>query len=171
MCAGVGVQVPLGHQFQWDLPIQIGESIADGRIAPGASPAHQVAKPRRLPDTRRALTADELAQIEAAARTGGNDVILDALILWLHTETACRRGGALGLRLVDLDVHNGLVRLAEKAALACKPNVNWQLVALTVLSDTRRRPGKRSGSGPHCIQRCEDVRPGTFGTTTEGSSL
>ena len=66
---------------------------------PSASPAHRVAKPRRLPNTRRALTADELDQINLAARTSGNDVVLDALLLRLHTETACRRGGALGLRL------------------------------------------------------------------------
>jgi integrase len=100
-------------------------AIADGLIAPGASPAHQVAKPRCLPNTRRALITDELAQINTAARTGGNDVVLDALILRLHTETACRRGGALGLRLIDLDVHNGLVRLAEKGC-----TLRWQPITL-----------------------------------------
>jgi len=31
-----------------------------------------------------------------AAPASGNDAILDALPLRLHTETACRRGGALG---------------------------------------------------------------------------
>lgn len=89
-------------------------AIADGFIDPGASPAHQVAKPRRLPNTRRALTAEELAQINEAARATGDDVVLDALLLRLHTETACRRGGALGLRLMDLDVRNGQVQLTEK---------------------------------------------------------
>ena len=74
-------------------------AVADGLLEPGTSPAHRVAKPRRLPSTRRALTADELAEINLVARTTGNDVILDALLLRLHTETACRRGGALGLRL------------------------------------------------------------------------
>ena len=74
-------------------------AIADGYLTAAASPAHRVPKPRRLPSTRRALTADELDQINAAARTSGNDVILDALLLRLHTETACRRGGALALRL------------------------------------------------------------------------
>ncbi|MEU0546215.1 hypothetical protein [Micromonospora sp. NPDC005979] len=39
----------------------------------------------------------------------GNDVIPDALLLRPHTETACRGGGALALRLVDLDTVNGLV--------------------------------------------------------------
>jgi hypothetical protein len=35
-------------------------AIADGLIASDASPAHRVAKPRRLPSTRRALTPEEL---------------------------------------------------------------------------------------------------------------
>ena len=82
-------------------------------------------KPRRLPSTRRALTPDELAEINLAARTSGNDVILDALLLRLHTETACRRGGALGLRLADLDTNRGLIRLTEKGA-----TVPWQPITL-----------------------------------------
>ena len=49
-------------------------AIADGLIDAAASPAHRVAKPRRLPGTRRALTAHELEEINAMARTSGNDV-------------------------------------------------------------------------------------------------
>jgi hypothetical protein len=71
-------------------------AIADGLVDAGASPAHRVAKPRRLPNTRRVLTPDELEEINRVARTSGNDVVLDALPLRLHTETACRRDGALG---------------------------------------------------------------------------
>lgn len=89
-------------------------AIADGLLPPGASPAHRITKPRRLPSTRRALTAHELADINAAARASGNDVVLDALLLRLHTETACRRGGALALRLADLDTHLCVVQLHEK---------------------------------------------------------
>jgi integrase len=102
-------------------------AIADGLIEPGASPAHQVAKSRRLPNTRRALTAGELQQVNEAARACGDDVALDALILRLHTETACRRGGALGLRLADLDVDNGLVRLTEKG-----DTQRWQPITLNL---------------------------------------
>jgi hypothetical protein len=63
-------------------------AIADGLIDRNTSPAHRVAKPRRLPNTRRALTAWELEQINTTARVSGNDVILAALLLRLHTETA-----------------------------------------------------------------------------------
>jgi len=100
-------------------------AIADGLIEPGASPAHKVSKPRRLPNTRRALTAHELEQINLAARTSGNDVILDALLLRLHTETACRRGGALRLRLMDLDAERGLLLLREKGGTQ-----RWQPISL-----------------------------------------
>ncbi|GLZ28062.1 hypothetical protein Lesp02_02520 [Lentzea sp. NBRC 105346] len=102
-------------------------AIADGLIAPTASPAHRVAKPRRLPSTRRALTPGELDQINTAARASGNDVILDALLLRLHTETACRRGGALALRVADLDPDQCLVRLREKGG-----TVRWQPISPTL---------------------------------------
>ncbi|HEU5470426.1 MAG TPA: hypothetical protein VFV67_07220 [Actinophytocola sp.] len=70
-------------------------------------------RPRRLPNTRRALTPDELAEINTTARFSGNDTILDAVLLRLHTETACRRGGVLSLRLADLDPHQCLIQLRE----------------------------------------------------------
>jgi integrase len=114
-------------------------AIADGLIDAAASPAHRVVKPRRLPSTRRALTPHEVEQINLAARTTGNDVILDALLLRLHTETACRRGGALGLRLADLDTDRGLVRLTEKGA-----TLRWQPITLDLaahLDDHARTRG------------------------------
>jgi integrase len=100
-------------------------AIADGYLTPGSSPAHRVAKPRRLPSPRRALTAGELAEINEAARISGNDTALDALLLRLHTETACRRGGALALRRMDIDRDRGLVRLREKGE-----TMRWQPVTL-----------------------------------------
>nr|WP_211212913.1 hypothetical protein [Actinopolyspora mortivallis] len=48
------------------------------------------------------------------AASTGNDPALDALLVRLHTETACRRGGALALRVADLDVDQCLVLLREK---------------------------------------------------------
>jgi integrase/recombinase XerC len=50
-----------------------------------------------LADHRRALPDTRLAQINAITATTGDDPELDTLILRLHTETACRRGGALAL--------------------------------------------------------------------------
>ncbi|MFD0743060.1 hypothetical protein ACFQ1L_15685 [Phytohabitans flavus] len=73
-------------------------AIKDGLIGEGCNPAVKVAKPRRLPSTRRAVTDTRLAEINKVAATTGDDPGLDAIILRLHTETACRRGGALALR-------------------------------------------------------------------------
>ena len=70
----------------------------DGLITPADNPARKVDKPRRLPSTRRAVAGKRLAEINQAAATTGDDPELDTLLLRLHTETACRRGGALALR-------------------------------------------------------------------------
>jgi site-specific recombinase XerD len=114
-------------------------AIADGLIDPRFSPAHRVRKPRRLPSARRALTPHELMAITDAARTTGNDVILDTLLLRFHTETAARRGGALALRLKDLDTEHCLVLLREKGG-----TIRWQPISppLTLaLADHAARRG------------------------------
>jgi integrase len=78
-------------------------AVEDGLISEADDPARKVAKPRRLPSTRRAVPETRLAEINQIAATTGDDPELDTLLLRLHTETACRRGGALALRPVDLD--------------------------------------------------------------------
>lgn len=129
---------------------------ADGYLTAAASPAHRVAKPRRLPSTRRALTTDELDQINTAARTSGNDVILDALLLRLHTETACRRGGALALRLADLDLANSLIRLREKGG-----TLRWQPISPTLTSRLADHAAHRGALAPDdALLRYRNGRPG-----------
>jgi site-specific recombinase XerD len=100
----------------------------DGLITEADNPARKVAKPRRLPSTRRAVPDTRLAQINQAAATTGNDPDLDTLLLRLHTETACRRGGALALRPADLDPEQCLILLQEKGE-----TVRWQPVSPTLM--------------------------------------
>jgi integrase len=102
-------------------------AIADGILTAAHSPAHRVAKPRRLPSTRRALVPTELEEINNAARRSGDDVLLDAMLLRFHTETACRRGGALGLRLQELDPGKSLVLVHEKGGVT-----RWQPITPTL---------------------------------------
>ena len=104
-------------------------AIADGHIAEADNPARKVAKPRRLPSTRQAVPDARLAEINEVAATTGNDPELDTLILRLHTETACRRGGALALRPIDLDQEQCLIRLREK-----DDTVRWQPVSPTLMT-------------------------------------
>ena len=103
-------------------------AVDDGLITEAGNPARKVAKPRRLPSTRRAAPDTRLAQINEAAATTGDDPGLDTLLLRLHTETACRRGGALALRPADLDPDQCLILLREKGE-----TVRWQPVSPTLM--------------------------------------
>jgi integrase len=99
-------------------------AVDDGLITEADNPAQKVAKPRRLPTTRRPLPDARLAEINQIAATTGDDPELDTLILRLHTETACRRGGALALRPQDLDPDQCLILLRKKGE-----TVRWQPVS------------------------------------------
>src|SRR5579859_375837 len=104
-------------------------AVEDGLIAEADNPARKVAKPRRLPSTRRAVPEARLAEINKIAATTGDDPELDTLLLRLHTETACRRGGTLALRPQDLDPEQCLVLLREKGE-----TVRWQPVSPTLMA-------------------------------------
>lgn len=117
-------------------------AVADGYIAESDNPSTRVPKPRRLASTRRALSDEQLAQIVRTAGVTGNDPDLDTLLLRLHTETACRRGGALALRPIDLDHTQCLIRLREKGE-----TVRWQPVSPTLMHHLIRHHQERDSSG------------------------
>ena len=94
--------------------------------------------PRRLPTTRSAVADVRLAEINRVAATTGNDPELDALLPRLHTETACRRGGALALRPIDLDADQCLIRLREKG-----DTIRWQPVSPTLMAHLERHAAER----------------------------
>src|SRR5215467_6617235 len=104
-------------------------AVDDELIGEADNPARKVAKPRRLASTRRAVPDIRLAEINEAAATTGDDPELDTLLLRLHTETACRRGGALALRPADLDPDQCLILLREKGE-----TVRWQPVSPTLMA-------------------------------------
>ena len=126
----------------------------DGFITPGENPARKVDKPRRLPSTRRAVTDDRLAEICQAAADGGDDPELDTLLLRLHTETACRRGGALALRPDDLDSGQCLIRLREKGE-----TVRWQPVSPTLMARLIEHGQERHAPPGGQLLRYRDGRP------------
>lgn len=126
----------------------------DGLIAPADNPARKVAKPRRLPSTRRAVPEDRLAEINHVAATTGNDPMLDTLLLRLHVETACRRGGALTLRPRDLDPDQCLVRLREKGE-----TVRWQPVSPTLMAHLLAHAEHRHAPPDAQLLRYADGRP------------
>ncbi|HEX3591068.1 MAG TPA: tyrosine-type recombinase/integrase, partial [Pseudonocardiaceae bacterium] len=112
------------------------------------NPAARVPKPRRLPSTRTALTPNQLDQINHIAATTGNDPELDTLLLRLHTETACRRGGALNLRPKDLDTEHCLVLLREKG-----DTQRWQPISPTLMTHLCAHAETRA---PHAIDETDE---------------
>jgi integrase/recombinase XerC len=125
----------------------------DGLITTADNPAIKVAKPRRLPSTRRAVADNRLAEINHIAATTGNDPALDTLILRLHTETACRRGGALNLRPQDLDPTQCLVFLREKGE-----TVRWQPVSPTLMTYLQQHAADRNAPNAEQLLRYADGR-------------
>lgn len=119
-------------------------AVADGLIPERNNPAIRAAKPRRLANSRRALLDGQLAQINTIASTTGNDRDLDALLLRLHVETACRRGGALALRPIDLDPDQCLIRLREKGEAD-----RWQPVSPTLIRHLLQHGDDRNHGDEH----------------------
>jgi integrase/recombinase XerC len=130
-------------------------AIADGLV--NDNPAGKVPKPRRLPTTRRAVPDERLAEINHVAATTGNDPALDSLLLRLHSETACRRGGALALRPQDLDPDQCLILLREKG-----DTVRWQPVSPTLMAHLRRHGELRHAPVNGRLLRYHDGRPITY---------
>ena len=129
----------------------------DGFIDERDNPARKVAKPRRLPSTRRAVADTRLAEINQVAATTGDDPELDTLILRLHTETACRRGGALALRPADLDREQCLILLREKGE-----TVRWQPVSPTLMAALVRHAEERHAPPDGRLLRYADGHPVTY---------
>jgi integrase/recombinase XerC len=102
-------------------------AVADGILTESENPAARLPKPRRLRSARAALPDSRLEEILRAAATTGDDPALDALLLRLHTETACRRGGALQGR------HVVVVITARRALWRPAPASCRAITRLTVL--------------------------------------
>jgi integrase len=131
-------------------------AVADGKIAEADNPTRKVAKPRRLPSTRRAVPETRLAEINQVAATTGNDPALDCLLLRLHTETACRRGGALALRPADLDPDQCLILLREKGGTA-----RWQPVSSTLMVHLQQHARERHAPPDGQLLRYRNGKPMT----------
>lgn len=113
-------------------------AVADNLVSSARNPAASLKKPRQVKSLRRALSARQLTEINQVAASTGRDPALDTLILRLHTETACRRGGALSLRPCDVNVEMGTARLREKGGTVRDQPISRTL-ALGLLRHARGR--------------------------------
>jgi integrase len=127
----------------------------DRLIHPLDNPAAKVRRARQPRSPRHALTLEHILDIGRVAATTGNDRPLDALIVRILIETACRRGGLLGLTVDDLNSHDCLVRLREKGG-----TVRWQPVSPTLMERILGHIEARGGTEatPHVL-RYRDGRP------------
>lgn len=107
------------------------------------NPAEPVPKPQRLPSRRRGFTDSELADLWRVTRSGGDDPVLDTLLLRFHLETGARRGGALNLRVRDLDSKRQVILLREKNDVD-----RWQPVSKTLLDALLEHARTRGASAP-----------------------
>jgi integrase len=96
--------------------------------------------------------------LNQVAATTGDDPALDSLLLRFHTETACRRGGALNLRRVDLDERQCLVRLREKGGTQ-----RWQPVSPSLMRHLLAHWDERgSGDATEQLFRYRNRQPITY---------
>jgi integrase len=82
---------------------------------------------------------------------------LDTLIPRLHTETACRRGGALALRPQDLDPEQCLILLREKGE-----TFRWQPVSPTLMAALIRHGQEGHAPAGGQLLRYRNGRPITY---------
>ncbi len=118
-------------------------AVADGLVGEADDPAKKVRIARRLHSTRRALTPAEVADINQAMLLTSRDHELDGLILRLHLESACRRGGALALCLCDVDERDSRVLLREKFG-----SQRWQPISPTLCAALLAHAGSRGAKTP-----------------------
>src|SRR5437763_1719123 len=98
--------------------------------------------------------APTFAEYNPVAATTGNDPALDSLLLRLHTETACRRGGALALRPADLDPDQCLILLREKGG-----TVRWQPVSPTLMAHLQQHARDRHAPPTGQLLRYRNGQP------------
>lgn len=72
--------------------------------------------------------------------TTGTDPALDALIMRIHTETACHKEGALALRPCDLNQTDCTVQLQEKGDITFTQPVSPTLMRALIQHTAQRNP-------------------------------
>lgn len=89
-------------------------AISDRHLLKGYNPADDLKKPPRTNTDRRPLPENEMRELWTVLGRTGNDPQLDAMIAEFIVITGARREGLLNLRVSDLDLKHGTVRLDEK---------------------------------------------------------
>lgn len=105
---GIGAESSFIHAARFFYRV----AITDGVLHD--NPASNLEMPRRRRRVRRALSESELHDIYRVVMETSQDPSLDVLLLDFHRETAARRGGAVALRICDINLSRRSVLLREK---------------------------------------------------------
>jgi integrase len=77
-------------------------------------PLRKVKRKKLKSGNRHGLTPEQIDSIMYVALNGGNDPVLDYILLWTMLETATRIGGLLKLRVGDIDARNQFIEFHQK---------------------------------------------------------
>lgn len=126
----------------------------DGLIRSDGNPAVKARRTSQAAGPARPLSLDQIGDLGRAASTTGDDTELDALILRLHIETACRRSSVLTLGIEDLERDDCLVRLHERGSA-----IRWQPISPALMH--RLLDHVRNRGGRNVTERVLRYRDGT----------
>jgi integrase len=107
------------------------------------NPVSAIKRKRYTRSERHGLSQAQMEQIFESALNGGNDPILDYLILWTLTETACRTGGLIKLQLGDISKERQTITLYEKGGTKREQPVTAELMN-SLLEFAKLRGAKKS---------------------------
>ena len=134
-----------------------------------ANRTHSIPRKEINTPKRHGLTKNQEEELLETALSGGNDPILDHLILWTQLETAARMGGILKLQMRDLDTQRQSITLVEKRSKKREQPVTKELMESLIrfaksrgaeqLSDSvfRFLPNKNGVSSPLSSKRFETL--------------
>lgn len=135
---GIGAQTSFVHGARFYYRIAVKDGVLD------INPAAALVLPRKRRRVRRALTEVELTEIYQIVLETSQDALLDLMLLDFHRETAARRGGAVALRLADINLPRMSVLLREKGGHEREVPVSVALLERMMQTAARRgarRPG------------------------------
>lgn len=129
------------------------------------NPAADIKAPKRTTPEPRTISEDELTELRDTVLSGGNDPILDWLILCVLLITGFRRAGLLGLTFGHLDPARLTITVVEKGKKLREQPVTRALMDALLAHLRERGPAHPVATTPVLYYR-PDIVAGANGTQT-----
>ena len=102
-----------------------------------------IKRKRHVQKPRHGLTLEQTNQIFDVVLNGGNDPILDYLIIWTLAETACRSGGLLKIQLGDINTDRNSITIYEKGSTTREQPITEELMK-SLIAFAKSRGAKKN---------------------------